>query len=198
MTFAPFLAPERDEALPFGRPKRAGETYYCVPGVGFESIAASITAAGVDFYEPWFTLTPIVIDQLAIEVLTASASTNVRIGFYRADRDWQPLGAPLVDSGSISSASTGVKTFTPGTPIHILRGRYLSIRNCDSAAVDFRAYRGVRPNAGLDSALGATILSTMRVTRAYAAFPTPGTAWDTEGLAPTPQQYTIVYRLSVP
>lgn len=198
MTFSPFLAPERDDAARLGRPKRSGETYYCVPGVGWVDSGSVGGVAGADFYEPWYTPTPLVIDQLASEVTTALAATNFRIGFYHADGDWQPIGPPLADSGNLSSASTGVKTYTPGTPIYVPRGRYLSVRNCDSATPFFRTYRGILANQGLDSALGTSGILNFRVTRAYAAFPTPGTAWTVEDNTSSAAWFHVFYRITTP
>ena len=201
MPTAPFLAPDRDDTYVWGRAKRSGETYYCVPGVAIISTAtASIGAINHDFYEPWYTSTTIVIDQLAIEATSALAATNVRIGFYRADRDWQPVGAPLADSGNLSTATTGVKTYTPGTPLVVRPGRYLSVRNYDSLSVDFRALKGVRPSAAIDSGISSTaIVRCMRVSRSFGAFPTPGTAWTIDDITATaPFDYCVVYRISKP
>jgi hypothetical protein len=194
---APFLAPERDDAAKWGRGKSAGASFYTVPGQLF-SVISSLTgwAADTDYYEPWFTPTPIVVDQLACEV--TAAGTNIRIGLYRADADWQPIGAPLADSGSIE-AGTGVKTYTPGTPLYLPRGRYLAVGNLDNAATALRNFRGTAPTTMLDSALGATafVIKT-KVARAYAAFPTPGTPWDTVETSSTAGSRVIVFRVSTP
>lgn len=195
MPIAPFLAPERDEAFRIGRAKRSGTTHYCIPGLQVNGQTTFSLTSGTDQYFPWRNETPIVIDQLACEV-TAAAGTNFRIGFYVADADWQPIRGPLADSGNLSSASTGVKTYTPATPIYVPRGRYLSIINAD-AGPTFRAWRGGL--TAIYSSLGAngTVID-MEVTRAYAAFPTPGTAWTIENIGAGGFTHPIVYRVLAP
>jgi hypothetical protein len=198
VTFAPFLAPERDDKRKTGRAKRAAETYYCVPGCLLISAGTGGIDANADFYAPWFTPTPIVIDQLAAEVETLFAGSNFRIGFYKASTDWQPVGAPLADSGNLSSATTGVKTYTPATPIFVPRGRYLSVLNADSANPVFRILRGA-PVSAVQTTIGTSaFLAQMEVLRSYAAFPTPGTAWDLEIAGSTPSNHFVVYRVLTP
>jgi len=197
MPTAPFTAPERDLLQKVGRGKSSGGTYYTIPGIApGSSITTRTLNAGADQYCLWLTSTPIVVDQLAAEVATA-AGTNFRIGFYKANANWQPMGAPMADSGNLDAASTGVKTYTPSTPIFVPRGRYLSVINADGAAT-LRSFPG-SPVWLLDSALGASGSVVMpRVTRAYAAFPTPGTAWDTAAVTAGVPHQVVVYRISTP
>jgi hypothetical protein len=194
---SPFLVPGRDPRAKFGRPKRDdGQLYYSVPGANFVSTAAAALAANVVYYHAWYTPSPIVIDQMAAEVTTL-AGTNFRIGFYAADTDWQPLGAPLADSGNLSSASAGVKTYTPGTPIRVTEGRYVSAITCDGAP----SLRGFRSSwlQPLDSGLGASpFMAYMQVTRAYAAFPTPAVLWTSVSWGTTPFLHYVAYRVTVP
>lgn len=149
-----------------------------------------------DYYEPFSTPVPIVIDQLAAEVTTGAAG-NIRIGIYRSDRDFQPLGAPLADSGDLSAAAGAVKTYTPGTPITLQAGRYLGVLNLSVAAIGMRTYR-CNPAATL-STMGANPINLLHVARTYAAFPTPGTLWDTTDASVNgTMQHTIVYRVLRP
>jgi hypothetical protein len=183
-------------AIAIGRAKGGGTTYYTVPGCTLATVATRGMTANEDAYAPWLTPTPIVIDQLAAEV-TVAAGTNFRIGFYAATTDWQPTGAPLADSGNLDASTTGIKTYTPGTPISVPAGRYVSIVNCDGAP-SLRAYRG-NPNTGLDTALGATsIIVAQRVARTYGAFPTPGTAWTAIDVSSGGISHLVVYRVSTP
>src|SRR5215510_9525761 len=98
-----------------GRPKTASTTFFTLPGVWFASLGALFgPSANNDYYNPIFADTSMVIDQLAMFVSTSGAG-NVRFGIYAADTNWQPVGAPLVDTGDVSVSSTGLKTFTPTT-----------------------------------------------------------------------------------
>jgi hypothetical protein len=103
----------------------------------------------------------------------------------------------LVDSGNISTSATGVKTYTPGTPLYLARGRYLTAFNNDTGSVNWRFFVG--GSVGMDPVLGAgPYLAALRVTRAYAAFPSPGTAWDTViGETLGMRQY-VVLRITAP
>ena len=197
---APFLAPERDGAFKFGRPRAGATTYYTIPGVSARSASTWALAVDLDYYTPWYTSTPLMIDQLAFEVTTALASSNTRVGFYAADGDWQPVGPPLADSGDIATASTGVKTYAPGAPIYVRRGRYLSVLNHSiTGNVTMRTGSGSMSGSGFATGLGASAcLAALKATRAHAAFPNPGTAWtavdaDTGGF-----HNMVFYRVSSP
>lgn len=168
---------ERDEAVVEGRAKGPSITYYSIPGVVITQVTTHIITNGADRYAGWVARTPIVVDQLAIEV--TAAGTNTRFGFYRADRDWQPIGAPLADSGSIDVTALGVKTYTPTDPILVRPGRYLSVNNAD-ASVTLRAVRAANIAPVSSGLTASAYLTTGSVARAYGAFPTPGTAWDSE------------------
>jgi hypothetical protein len=198
VTLGPFLAPNRDDRFKHGRPKSA-TTFYSLPGVWVNPVDSGSHAptVGTDYYSPIYIDTPIVIDTLVAQV-TVLAAGNMRMGLYRADTNWQPIGGPLTDSGDISTNTTGIKTFTPGTPILLERGRYLTVFN-HSVAATFKAARGYPPgvfafNTATDI---ATIGTRWRVTRAYAAFPTPGTAWDTT-TSDTNMDQMIFLRISTP
>jgi hypothetical protein len=202
MPNAPFLAPERDSAFKRGRGKFSGAAQYVVPGVGFTSVGTDNLFSGSDYYAPFFVETPIVIDVMAIEITTLEALKSVRIGVLAADTDWQPYGAPLADSGSLSAASTGVKTYTPGTPIYLPRGRYLSAACSDSAAtVQARYARGFGCMGGLiKPAMGTSgNVLYLNATRAYAAFQTPPTAWTAVGsTSATGMEHFVFYQVSTP
>ena len=197
MPTAPFLAPTRDDRFAVGRAKGGGTTYYGVPGATLSNTASTVgPTLNTDYYWPWFNATPVVIDQLACEVVTGTAG-NVRIGFYPADKDWQPGRAPLADSGNIDTSSTGVKTYTPGTPVYVPRGRYVSIMNASATGALFRSF-GFSP-AMIVSAIGSNpYVQWFSVARAYAAFPTPGTAWDTTAGTTIPGRMMILYRVLTP
>lgn len=196
MPTAPFIAPERDEAVAMGSPKQGSTTYYSVPGAAGLGVGTSSPGSGADAYSPMFVTSPIVVDQLACEV-TTSAAGNIRMGIYRADKAWQPIGPPLTDSGDISTGTTGVKTFTPGTPLYLQRGRWLQVVNC-SASPTLRILTG-----GFEGWIATTIgtnagLGTFYATRAHAAFPTPGAAWTATDGVPTDGRWWFWLRVSGP
>lgn len=200
MPIAPFTAPERDVASKLGRAK-AATNYYVLPGVALDN--STVTAAGLnlnaDQYFFHYTPTPLVVDQLAAEITTLHAANNFRMGVYRATPNYQPWGAPLCDSGDISTATTGIKTYTPATPFLIPRGPFLTVMTCTSTTAAFRQVKGVVLNSPIDSAIATTpYVRFPRVTRSYAAFPTPGTAWDTVDASANTQTYLVFLRVSAP
>lgn len=170
-----------------------------IPGVAPVSLGSTTVAANIDHYAMVVVDTPIIVDQIACEVTTGVAA-NFRIGVYSANLDLQPIGAPLADSGNIDATSPGVKTYTPGTPIYMRRGRYLSVVNTASSSIGLRFYQGHVPSGYIDSTLGnAPWFDSLRIARAYAAFPTPGSAWTTEGGAKaTPPNHYVFYRVLTP
>lgn len=196
MPTAPFLAPERDDLQRTGRSKSGGGTvYYAIPGCVFVSVGVSAPVANTDYYMPFFVATPLVIDQAATEVQT-SAAGNLRIGAYAATADWQPRGDPLFDSGSLDTSTTGVKTYAPSTPLYLPRGRYLSIMNTDTGAIQLRAFRGSFGYQPVGTTMGASpFVAGMTVGRSYAAFPTPGTAWTAVDLGTTAILHYVLYRV---
>jgi hypothetical protein len=204
MPNSPFLAPERDPAFKRGRFKKSGTTYYTLPGVALSGIAASGTRiANTDYYAPFFCDTPLVIDQLVSEVVTVDSGKAFRIGIYPADLDWQPAAgaAPLADSGDLSLTTAAVVTYTPGSPIYLPRGRYLTVLNMNSNFIGvLRCLIGQPSHSFLDTTIGSTAYSRdFRVARTYAAFPTPGTPWNTTGNnAATPGMHCVVVRVSQP
>jgi hypothetical protein len=192
---APFLAPHRDAVYKTGRAKRSGVTYYNIPGVSMGWATALTFTNNVDYYTPWVARTPLVIDRLATEITTSPGASNIRLGFYAADTDWQPIGAPLADSGSLDSSTTGVKTYTPGTPIFVPPGRYVSVSNFEVAGTAVRALVGSL-DTPISSSMGSNIfVRGMKVTRTYAAFPTPGTVWDGNDVSVEPVHHVVVYRV---
>ena len=168
-----------------------------VPGLGVGDINTRAQTTDRDYYEPFHVDTPISISVLGVEVTTASAG-NIRIGIYRADANLQPIGAPLADSGNLDTTSTGVKTYTPGSPIYLRRGRYLGIHNCSASITLRTTLLYVGPYNANSSAWGtSSVIQERYVSRAFAAFPTPGTAWTTT-TGGTASTYSVLYRVSTP
>lgn len=198
MSFAPFLAPERDGSLSVGRAKdNSAVTAYTIPGLSITTTGSFTDAVNTDYYGRVWLEKAAICDQLAFEVTTLTGGANIRVGLYRADQDWQPLGAPLADSGDISAGSTGVKTYTPSPAIYLARGRYLTALNTSAGGPQVRAFRGAFRAAMLDTTLGTSpSWSRLSVSRSYAAFPTPGTKWDNPGPLQATEDNFVVLRLS--
>lgn len=195
MPNAPFIgANRRDDSYSYGRPFITGGTnYYFWPGTLFSTSTNASYTANTDWYAPLRIRTPFVFDRVAGEVTVTGA--NLRWGMYRADLNFQPVGPPLFDSGSIATGTTGVKTYTPGTPVFVEAGRYLTVVNTDTAC-NLREFRDAT-DAIMDPSLGSGAYpGRFSVSRTYAAFPTPGTAWTTVDTNPaSPGGYsTFVFR----
>lgn len=174
---------------------------YCVPGVVVFSGATFTIPANVDNYHPFFVYTPLIVDQLALEVNGAGAGSTFRMGIYPADTDWQPAAnaAPLADSGDITGASTGVKTYTPGTPIYLPRGRYLTVYNCTATAPLITRYDASMVGTPIMNTFASAVAGRLTVSRTNAAFPTPGTAWTTvAGTSNFSFHHPIFLRISQP
>ena len=198
MPSSPGLFADRDTPFIRGRPKGGGTTYFIIPGIlGVGGNTKALTN-GTDNYAPFFVDSNLVVDQLVFEVSTAgSAGVTSRVGLYAADKDWQPIGAPLADSGTIATDTTGVKTYTPTNPIYLRRGRYLSVGNSSAATAPI--VRALQISQAYLTTLGSSLtISSYTVARAYAAFPTPGTAWTTTAGAATPAGHFLFFRVATP
>lgn len=195
-----FLAPTRDEGLRLGRAKiGGGDSFYALPGVTANAVGTVSSTAGQDCYSFLYVLSPMMIDQLVFYVSTFQAASNIRVGLYRADQNWQPKGPPLVDSGDIATTSNSLKTYTPSVPFLLRPGRYLTVWNEDTSAVVLETVRGLTPFGGAYADEGSAPNSWIQrcfVSRAHAAFPTPGTAWTSATTSGSnPMEYAIFLRV---
>ena len=186
------LLSSQTQHLRVGRPNStSGELM--IPGCAFGSLGlATITADG-DVYAPWMTDHSLLIDKLVSEV-TVAAGTVFRMGLYAADEDWQPIGSPLADSGDLDSSTTGVKTYTPSTPIFIPPGRYLGVVN-GTGGTQFRYASSVPENMFINPATQSTVWTRFVVSRGYSAFPTPGARWDLPASGTVPTVHFVFYRI---
>jgi hypothetical protein len=167
------LDSEKQALVPFGRSKQGGTTYLSVPGFVVASATTLTLSAGVRYFWRLFVGTSLQVDQLLFEVTTAAAG-NARIGLASADEDWQPA-AILTDSGDISTGTTGVKTFTPGSPLLLPPGRYLGVLHA-SAAAAIRVLTGGLATADLLTTLGsAPVIARRSVPLTYGPLDT--TPW---------------------
>jgi hypothetical protein len=185
------------QAVAQGRAKIGATTYYSIPGVVVTAIATTTVAQDTIRYTPILIPTTVTLDQLAIEVSTASGTggSTARMGLYNADTDWQPTTL-VVDGGTVATDSTGVKTASISQQLS--PGRYLLAINA-SVNVACRAFRsGIPGNTLADSLGGSAFLSNLRVASAYAAFAGTGVVANAASSSSTPMEYVIVCRTSVP
>lgn len=77
-----------------------------------QSPGTAAVTAGRFYSFPWYCDSVITIDRLAAEVTTGTTG-NFQIGIFPSDSNGSPVGlAPVVSTGNIAVASTGVKTST--------------------------------------------------------------------------------------
>lgn len=178
-----------------GRLLAAATTHMAIPGVVLNSQGTAALAANLVRYFPIYVVTPIVVDQLVLEVTTLAGSTTARMGIYHADKDWVP-GALVVDGGTVATDSTGVKAASVTAPL--APGRYLMATNSNGTAT-IRTFRGFLANQWLMSTLGASsVVFLLRGAQTYGAFPATGTAIDTVSASTIALDYYMCLRISTP
>lgn len=157
-----------------------GAQQYGVPTRSlFTSQSTSTLNINEDRYIPFFVDYPVTLNAWQLEVTTGpTGAANLRVGVYLTDTNMQPTGAPLYDSGSVAVAQsfTGVKTAS-SLSIALNPGVYLAVINCDTAMTIRTILTGtnvVAANLGTNA-----FVQRFAVSRSYAAFPNPGTAWTT-------------------
>ena len=95
---------------------------------------------------------PCTIDQMTMNISTGSAATNIRLGLYKplVTTPFTPVGGSLVSqSGNISAATSGLKTWTITTPIRLDPGWYFgALLTADGT----QAFRRATANAIYDDA----------------------------------------------
>ena len=184
-------------ALAEGRQRYGGTSQFSLPGVDtYGSVSTATINADALRYETILVTTPITLDQLAIEVTTASGTggSTARLGIYAADTDWQPSSL-IVDGGTVATDSTGVKTVSINQAL--TPGRYLLVVNA-SHNFTARFVRGGSRYAGYAPALGASPYNqVMTVTSTYAALPSTVVPWTFTGTS-TGTQHFIFCRVSTP
>ena len=169
--------------LGMARPTVSGSRDLMWPGAYISGLADAIAlTAGTYFYFPAVVTQQLTLASIKTEVFNASAASNIRMGIYTADSNWQPQTL-LFDSGSISSATTGVKSFT--TSQVLAPGLYLGCIQSSDSAVQVRDaassfVMGVYSINGPNFGGGANLIrGSWSVTGSYGALPGSGTAWTT-------------------
>lgn len=87
--------------------------YYAGGSQSGSGTATNTVSAGALLALPFVTTRSLVADRIACRVTTASSGSNLRMGIYRATSDTNLYpNELLLDTGNISSATTGVKVAT--------------------------------------------------------------------------------------
>lgn len=184
---------------------RRGGNYYrksqrwYVPSDNTNTLTATNHSTPSVFLVPLPVHKTMVIDQIAVEVTSAGAAgSNLRFGIYNGDATTVVPTTLVVDSGDISAATIGVKTFTPGTAITLSPGLYFTAFSTSSSTA-----HGIRSLTttnfaqviGLTSAGGTSLGTYINGTRAaYGAL--PANASSLTALNPTIGNiYALFYRI---
>ena len=161
--------------------RRSGNYYrksqrWYVPSDNTNTLTATNHSTPSVFLVPFPVHKTLVIDQIAVEVTSAGAvGSTLRFGIYNGDATTVVPTTLVVDSGDISAATIGVKTFTPGTAITLTPGLYFTAFTTSSATA-----HGIRSLTttnfaqviGLTAAGGTSLGTYINGTRAaYGALP---------------------------
>lgn len=184
-----------------GRMKFGATTTYNMPPGSIAMAGSGLfnLTQNLDVFSPFIVEgRAITVDRLASEVATG-ATGNLRIGMTQLDTDWQPTGAPLCDSGDISTAAGGVKEFVFSAAVTLQPGRYAMVINKTGGAT-LRYYPYQIPGWALTTSMGGTpFYNYANKSRTYAAFPNPMTIDTPSTIAGPPNQGTyVVMGISTP
>lgn len=187
------------------RPKQGGNVYFTLPGVaiGDTSLATFTPGNNRIHYCPIVVDTPIVVNLAFCVTTNGGAGESARVSLYLEDTDMQPgalvYGSSTIAVDAAAGAAPVVKIVSAAQLLS--RGRYLIGLRTDGASVAFRRVIGSVPGGtGLLRTLGtADIITEMRKNvAAYAAFPDPGTLWDTPNNANTGLIYPVFCEVTTP
>jgi hypothetical protein len=158
-------------ALGYRKRGTVSPRYYTSPSTGL-AMGTAVLAANTLYAMPMVIENAVTIDQLLINVTTAGTGSSVRVGIYD-DNNNEP-DQRIVDCGAISSATTGVKTYTTGLPISLPPGLYWLVAVCNTTAPQIRGFAvgGVIPLLGNDATLGTAAGLGYSVNFTYTALPT--------------------------
>jgi hypothetical protein len=173
---------------------------FVAPNVRWNSIGTLTLTANLLWYQALVVEAPMVIDGLMTQVSTGAASSEIRLGLYAADEDWQPVGAPIVDAGKIDSSTTGYKTAS-FSAITIGRGRYVSAHVSNGTPTVRRAAGVVTGAFGTGSATLTNVQTvSLQITGQSSVFtngfPNPPVAWTEAGITTGFPWYTVFLRVA--
>jgi hypothetical protein len=167
---------------------RTSRYYYGLPNHHWFATTTGSNAANRMYYTPFNVMEAIKVDALRFSVTTGpSSAANVRCGVYASDKNGQPTGAPLIDTGNISVAAS-----TAGTGIYIKQisettlppGRYL-MAIISSVTMTLRLWRaGIAPLRSLINTTTTSEIATvveLSASTSFGALPNPPVRWTDVG-----------------
>lgn len=163
--------------IPSFYPLLDGTKYYLNnAGSGFSALSL-----GYHYVYPVVFEKNITITKIAVHITTAAASSTFRLGVYQDNGSLYP-GTLLSDSGDISSATTGLKsyTFSPSA-LSLAKGIYWYGIVCSSGSVVFvnaSSYVYSIPLYAPNTGLNSTLYTANYRAVGYGAFPNP---WPSTG-----------------
>lgn len=178
-----------------------GTRQYQIPGRRPTGILTTITLVAdrlylvpVTFSRDWS------VSALAFGVSGTVAETTARIGLWAATSGWQGSGAPLIESGDISTATAGYKTYTPGSAVTGNAGNYL-LGVCATGAITLRG--ALMPAADIAESVmtagtnTAAILQTLRrLTHTGGTAMPSSPTWDTVTATSAPYELLLAAQWS--
>jgi hypothetical protein len=178
----------------FGSPKTGSNAYLSMPGFMASSLGTLTLSANVRYFFKLYETQTVAIDQLAIEITTGGAG-NIRFGLIGTNEFWQPTGAALADSGSLSAATATVLTHTPAGSFEG-PGRMLAVVHA-SVACTIRVAVGSSLVPTFAASLGSACLHQY-FSKSMTFGAIDATAWDTATAAATSELCGVWLRVSGP
>lgn len=149
---------------------RNNTRYYSSP-CNAQVLGTAALTANVLYAMPLVLDRRMTINAIQINITTARAASNIRVGIYSDDGNLNPANLVL-DAGSQASTATGTKFFTTGIPVTLDAGVYwlVCVSNSNPVIRGFAA-TGLNPILGLDSAMGTALGLGYSVNFTFAALP---------------------------
>ena len=119
--------------------------YYTVPAAG-RTTATVANGDGCAIAIPYFLGQSKAFDRIGVEITTAAASTNVRLGIY-ADNGSNSPGSRVIDAGTIDASTLGAKEVTMNTGT-LTQGMYWLVAVPQGGSPTFRALNGSAYHVG--------------------------------------------------
>lgn len=133
-----------------------------------------VVAANLLYAVPFFVGKKVTWTRIGIDV-TASAGTNARLGIYKADGTGGTPSTLVVDAGTVSTASTGIKEATISQALEV--GMYWVTAVFDNTPTVRGRTTGVSAHDFLSAIMGGATPGTqdllMHVAHAFGALPSP-------------------------
>lgn len=85
---------------------------HVMPGWSFQGIASLDVPVGELFFIPIYVARTIIYDRIGIQVNIAVAASLARLGIYDPNAAGTAPGALVLDAGTVSTATTGIKEIT--------------------------------------------------------------------------------------